>query len=393
MAERYANLGYMAMKPEATEGVAVTPTLYLPIYSSSMLTNMNRQGLEPVVGQKFLRYLAVQGQRSHTGEVTSVAEPNTAGHLFNMLLTKGAPSGSDPYTHPFTLSATKPATYTIDQSYGNMVFRFIGVQASKIAPGFEDNEMRLVTTMSALKSFTVRELSGTPTGTNPYTIVLKTDYDPSPTTGLVVGDTMQLYKADGTTINFAVASIVDGTSITTTTDVTGAASGDFIYIRPATPSYSLKTPFLWSRTEFRLGATASAALSATHTPMEPDSAWGLMHNFNEEEGEKRSGSYDPAALARKGGDYELKLKRFFDTPDQVNRWAAGTKRACVVRHFSETGYELRVTLNNFKLSDGGVPPLESDSIVYHEFEAMPEYDGSDGQGFDVKVLSGLSTIA
>jgi len=394
MAERIANKGYFALKVQATKPAAVTPNDYIPLYRENLTTNINLDEDNPIVGHKFLRHQVLQGQRSHKGEISVYAEPNTAAKLFDMVLTKGAPSGGGPYTHPFTLSATTdPNAYTVDIAKGAMVFRYIGVEASEISPTFEENKMVLNLKVSALKSFSVRELSGTPTGTNPYTIVLKTDYDPSPTDGLVVGDIMTLFKADGSTVNFAVASIVDATSITTTTDVTSGAAADFITLRPASPSFTMKSPFLWSATEFRYGATAAAALSAAQTRHEKGSMWKILHPFESEDGAMRSGALDPAALVRLQGDAEFNSKLFFDTVDDLNRFNARTKRAVVIRHFSEgSTYELRITINNMKARAGGHPPVESGGIIYQELDWAPTYDSSDAQGVDVKVINNLATI-
>jgi hypothetical protein len=170
------------------------------------------------------------------------------------------------------------------------------------------------------------------------------------------------------------------------------SSGDWVALRPATPSLNVVTPFLWSRTEFRFSNTdAAAALSAAQTRLEKGSKWKLSHEFENKEGAQRSGGFDPAALVRGKGGIEFEPKLFFDSPDDYNRFLTIQKKACVIRHFSETGYELRVTINNYKIQENG-PALKEGEIIYQEMKVLPQYDTSDGQGMDVKVLNNVSTI-
>lgn len=388
MPERVSNLGYMALKKESTKGTAVTPDTYVPLYEESLVTDVHLDEDTPIVGHKYFHHQVLQGLRSHTGDIKVLAEPNTAARILDMHLTKGSTTGSGPYTHPFTLSnTTNPNSYTVDIAKGQVVFRFMGLEVSEIEPDFEDNKMVFNLTCSALKSFTVREVSSLSTDT----LTLKTNYDPSPTTGLVVGDLVRLFKADGTTVDLTVESIDSATEVTFTSTPTGAAGGDYIALRPATPSLSVVTPFLWTRSEFRFAATAADALSATHTPLQEGSKWILTHEFEDDEGSKRSGSFDPASLVRKLGKASLTAIPFFDTPESYNRFLTVTKRACVIRHFSETGYELRVTLNNLKAMEDPVS-LNTDEVIYEELEYVGTYDSSDGQAFDVKVINNVSSI-
>jgi hypothetical protein len=340
-----------------------------------------------------MTYQVLPGRRSFDGDLTIVAEPNTAAHITNMLLTEGTPTGSGPYTYPFTLSATNPKSYTIDIAKGPNVFRYFGVQASQLGIAFKEDEMQFKVKISALGSFISRDISAIATTLVTLTSTYS-DYSATPTAGLVVGDSVKIVSATN-----AVAPLVTTISSLTGTTVTLAASaaafsaGDLIYIAPASaPSLSTVTPFLWARSEFRFGATASAALTATHTPLESSSEWTIMHQFHDTKGEWRSGSFNPASLARKLGGYTFKAKQYYDAPSSnLSNFEKNGKVACVIRHFSETGYEFRVTLNNFKWKTI-VPTFKVDDLLYAEQEAVGQYDSSDGQMFDIKVINNLSSI-
>ena len=388
MATKLANLGYLAIKKQSDKNVGVTPNIYVPLYSESLNTMANLDADNPIAGNKAAVFQHIQGVRHHTGDLQVLAEPNTAGYLFDMLLKKGSTTDANPlYTHPFTLDPSDPNAYTMDIAKGGTVFRFIGAEISEIGHEFSDNKMLFNLAVSARKSFIVREIASVASDV----ITFKTNYDPSPTTGLVAGDIIQILKADGTTVNGTIETVDSIIQVTLVAAATGANDGDLFYLRAATPSFSTVTPFLWSRTEFRFAEDAATALTAAHTPLQPGSAWTLQHNFEENEGAKRSGSFDPAELVRTQGDGELGVQVRFDTPEELNRFLTNTKRACVIRHFSGDDHELRVTLNNLKWTEAPVE-LQTGEIVYIEGTMKPQYDTSDGQVFDVKVLNAVASI-
>lgn len=111
MAERLANLGYLGLVKETTPGTPLTPTDFIPLYDETVSTSMNFVDQQPIYGNKFATYATLQGLRSHKGDVTVMAEPNTTAKLFDSLLTKV----SSVQTYTFTVTsanATAGATYT-----------------------------------------------------------------------------------------------------------------------------------------------------------------------------------------------------------------------------------------------------------------------------------------
>jgi len=389
--ERLGSLGYMALIKEVTKGTPLTPADYVSLYEENLTTDQGLVEQNPAVGTKSKIYSLLQGQRSHKGEFTVMAEPNTAAKIFDMFMKKGVTSGAGPYTHPFTIDKdTNPNSYTVDLSTGNQVFRYMGVEASQIDPAFQGNEMRLKVKVSALKAFSVREIATV----NTTTITLKTDYDAAPNVGLVANDLVRITKADGSSSLDTTVSTVnaDGITVILGTSAASYAAGDFISLRPATAAYTQKTPFQWARTQFCFGADSTAALAGTQTRIEQGSAWSLIHAFESDNGAERSGSYDPAALVRTTADASLKVKKFFDTPNEVNNFLKRNAGAVVIRHFSETGYELRVTISQITMKTGGKPAIKTGAILYHDMDYDASYDVAETQVFDVKVLNNLATI-
>ena len=391
MAEKLANLGYMALSKETTKGtIASVPGIYLPIFDESLLTDVALDDQNLIAGNKVMRFQTNLGMRKHQGDVTVLAEPTTAAYILDMILKKGSTTGgADPYTHPLTLDPdTNPNAYTVDIAKGGVVNRFLGVEASELSHEYDENKMLFKLKVSALKSYIVREIDSTASDT----VTLKTDYDPTPTAGLITGDIMRIYDVSaGTSQDLTILTVDNATDVTFTTTPSTVADGDLLYIRTATPSFSILPAFTWARTEFRFGVDASTALSASQLRLEKGSKWLIKHSFEAEEGAQRSGSFDPAVLARVQGDAELEAKVFFDIPEDMNRFLTNQKRACVVRMFSGSDHELRITLNNLRMSENPTP-LKTSEIIYSESKYLAAYDTSDGQGFSVTLLNALATF-
>ncbi len=390
--ERHANLGYMAVKSQASKlAVADIPDVFLPIYNADINTAPSFQKQNPIFGNKFGNRSTLRGLREHTGSITVEGEPNTAAVIADMFMTRGSESGSDPYTQPFTLSKTAdPKYYTVDISYVTHVVRYVGVAVSQIEPEFEDNELRLNCSVSCLKVWDGRSIGSVAS----QVISLSQEYDRRPSDGLVVDDVLQYYDASTGTYADLVVTVLnaDGVQVTVTGTIPTPAAGDFLTLKPATsPSFATLPTFTWANTEFRFGATAAAALTATHTPLEQDTSLSLMHPFEEDAGSKRSGSYDPASLPRMQGNYEFTAKKYFDTPVDMQAYSAMSKRACVVRMFSYSGantYELRITFNNMTQGNPRPNP-SSEEILYSEIEHSGNYDSSDAAGMGLTTISGI----
>jgi hypothetical protein len=380
MTTRLANLGYLALKKQTDKDVAVLPDVYVPLYKESLNTKINLDTDNPIAGNKADVFQHIQGLRDHGGDIQILAEPISAGLIFDMLLKKGTTSGaSDPYTHPFNLTADDPNAYTVDIAKGQVVFRYIGVEAYELSPEFGDNKMMFNVSLAARKSFIVREVASV-TSTE---VIFKTDYDPSPTTGLIIGDIIRIQKANGTYLDGTILTVDSAIKVTLNASFTGVVAGDLFFIRAATPSFTALTPFLWARTEFRFSnVSAAAALSATHTPLESGSAWSIKHEFANNEGEKRSGSFDPAELARKLTSLEMDVKAKFDDASDMNRFLTNQFKACVVRHFSGANHELRITSYRQKFIENPVE-LNTGDLLYAEGKMKSEYSLSDGYQFKV----------
>ena len=395
--ERLSNIGYFGLIKEVTPGTPLVPTDFIPLYDENISTMGNFVDITPAYGSRFATYQTLPGQRSYKGDITCMAEANTAARLFDALLTKGtSTNAAGVYTYPYTLTnSTAPATLTCDISLGNIVKRYWGVGISKIGESWNKNEMQFKISLAALGSFEGREIASV-SGAGPYTVTLADPngiFDGNPTKGVVVGDLIRFFSSvNGATVDAVVATVVNGTQITTTTAITNVA-GDAVHLRPATPSFNNVQPFLWAKTKVYFGATAAAAFAATQTPVEQGSSWNITHSFKSDDGEDRSGSFSPASLARTTADIDTNIKKICDTPEDLLLFNNLNKNAIVWRHFAgpTNQYELRITLNHVKM-DNPLGNLKVGELVYADHKYHENYDVTDGQAFDVKVLNALTTV-
>src|SRR5579883_3328871 len=134
--ESIGNPGYVAFAPETTIGTAVTPDIFGLMTDETMQTTYNLEDQTPIAGNYMDTFQVLPGLRNHGGDITIVAEPNTATCLVDMLLHRGSKTGSGPYTWPFTL-ANPSKSYTIDIGTGSgYVKRFWGCMSDSLAPSW-----------------------------------------------------------------------------------------------------------------------------------------------------------------------------------------------------------------------------------------------------------------
>lgn len=390
---RLSNLGYVAVKEQTADNTPVTPNVFIPAQSASLDTIMNFEDNTAIMGNRAARQDLLPGLRTHSGELELLADPNTAIYWLSMILNRTGVTGAGPYTWAFT--ADEPAnSFTVDIAKAGIVYRIWGVKASSLNITYNDNKAHAVLEIAGLGSFIEREVSSV-TGSGPYTITFKTEYDESPTTGLVVGDLITLYDVSADAeISAIVDTIENATQITVSENVSAGASGDIVHLRAQTPSWSLLLPALWSDTEFRFGASAAAALSATHTPMAPGSGLTLTSDFSEDEGEHYSGSPDPAFIVHSVLDAEIALNRYLHRED-LNNWLKLADKGLVIRHFGEavsgTDSEIRFSFNLVNWRDYPVP-IETGNQVNVQGIMVPSYNRSDGALLTATIINGKSAM-
>jgi hypothetical protein len=390
--ERLGNLGYFAQATQPDKNTVAIPTFFVPVYDETLTTNANLQKQQPAAGSPFATRNVLRGQRDHQGDVTVPAEPNTAFHIFDNLLSRISSSGAGPYTNVLGYSATVDPKYKTYDFFkgGGVVHRYWGVRSSAVSEVYDNNERQLKTTVSALGSFTSRTIKTVST----TTITLDTKYESNPNKGLVATDLVRIFKeSTGAVLDTTVTTVnADGITVVLGDSAAAFAAGDIIQLRPATIAFNLLQTMLWSRTHYFKADTVANAMSATEINVEQGSTYEIMHPFEDDGGSKRSGSADPAALPYLAGDASLGVKKFFDTQEEVQDWTDLNKSAFVIRHYSgdTNQYEQRAAFHSLT-TDTPLTNIKPGAINYANLAYLPS-TAADGNDVQITVIHGMSSI-
>ena len=110
--ERLSNIGYFGLIKEVTPGTPLVPTDFIPLYDENISTMGNFVDITPAYGSRFATYQTLPGQRSYKGDITCMAEANTAARLFDALLTKGtSTNAAGVYTYPYIIYQSDAGIY------------------------------------------------------------------------------------------------------------------------------------------------------------------------------------------------------------------------------------------------------------------------------------------
>jgi len=389
-AYRVSNIDYVAEKEEVTKGTpAGVPDTYIKIQDFTLKPNLNKAGDTRLAGHKAARSNLLRGLRNYTGTQDAYAEPNYMYNMLSKMFARSATTGSGPYTTTFDpLSETEPKSYTVDKAINGRVFRYSGVEAQTMPFSYEegDNVAHNVQELMATNSFYDGKIVSV-TGAEPSTIVLGTGYDPSPTALLVVGDTLSGYdKSAGTFLDLTVASVVDGTSITTTEDATSLIAGDLIYIKPqlvSEISWLAETDlFEWGQLTVKKGATLGTVASFC---AEPDTTISLIHTIDEK---KCAGVLYLSGLRRLTSDAEITINRVVDTGTDYAEFIDNDQ---VVYQFIWTAGVNSLTITFYAKVENAEITNVSNELESQTFTVKPVVDTSTGNFFTISLLNSRDT--
>lgn len=391
MSTYLAENSYIAIKPEATEGTAVVPTIFLPLVSENIKTTVNYNADRRMKGISWKANDLLRGNRQHEGDIVFLADPDTLGHLMNMVMVKGSTTGSagDGYTHPYTVGNGK--SYTVDIKKGLYVQRYFGVKAEELKLDFQDGQLQATLVIKAMGQFSVGSVGVALTGAGMTTLVLDDEYDISPNRGLVVGDVINI---NGTSVTLLTVNS-NGTTVTFASTAITASVGASVYLVAQTPSQAtLYDPLYFGNLLIGFGADATAAATAagsrsTATPVY-DMSIVIKKNLFAQNGSNRM---DPVQIIPRTDEAQLKLKQLFTGVSQRQAFYDRTKQALVLKFYGKyiktdfsTQELFTVTFNNVKLMEHGNAITVGDMIVDEEnFEVL--YDNSDGVAMTASLVN------
>ena len=438
----YSRLGYMAIIKETTENTAVKPTTFIPILKEDIVPKYDLAISMPVAGNRVLNLTGVPNAiPAPTGKITVNVEPKTFGHFLEgvygaslkgillpitaasgyftvgEVITGGtsaktatvvavsnekdyllvsAPSGAftigetltgatssktatlgvydaTVYGHEFLAPATALPTYTVEFGYLNEAVRFTGVRFSEMIVNQKNNIITADINVIARAEFKhARVTAVTVDGAGTKTITV------DQTTGLVVGDTIKLYKpSTGAFQDFSttsvkthtVASIVDENSFTVTNLQTATAVGDLIILAPQTSTYATVDPFTWvggSRASLS-DTNVLTALTATAENIE-DFEIQLINEVESRHAANGANTVNrfPSSNYLKGLKGSGKLHKVYTDMNFLDRLRTNRSMGLQVKH---TGVAIAATAMKYQLD------FRAPKIIFDAFNPIIDTDG------------------
>ena len=385
-----ADNSYLAIKPEAVAGTPVIPTVFVPLISESIKTNVNHLADQRMKGIAWKSSDLLRGNRVHEGDLVALGDPDTLGHFLNMVMKLGSTTGdADGYTHPFTVG--DPQSYTIEIKKGLYAQRYFGVLIDELKMDFSEGQLQLTSSIKAMGQFSVASVGVALTGAGMTDLILDDQYDISPNRGLVVGDIIVVGGVDVTIATVAA----DGFTVTFLSTVVTASVGDPVYLKPQTASIaSLQDPFYLGNMLVGIGAdeTAATAASASRTLATPvyDMSISIKNNLFAQNGSTR---FDPVTIVPRTKEAQIALKQLFENVSQRQDFYDKTKQAITISALGKfikddftTQESLTLTFNNVKLmtSDNAIEVGELIADT-QEFEVL--YDSVDGAAMSASLVN------
>ncbi len=384
-----ADNSYLAIKPEASAGTAIVPTIFVPLVSENVKTVVNHTADRRMKGIDWKTTGLLRGNRTHEGDIVILGDPDTLGHVMNMVMTKGSTTGdANGYTHPFTVGT--PKTYTFDIKKGNYVQRYFGVSVDQLTMKFVDGQLELTLSIKAMGQCGVFSLGIAASG-SVTSLSLDDEYDISPNRGLVVGDIIKIGSTSLTLTSVDAAGLAVGFSSTSVT----ASIGDLIYLLPQTASLAtLQDPLYFGNLFAGFGVDATAAATAASARSTATALYDLTitikNNLFAQNGSNRR---DPVAILQGTKEAQIALKQLFQTAAQRQKWQDRVKQSLVLNMYGKfiktdftTQELLSITFNSIKLTDDANEIKVGDFIMDDEkFEAL--YDGGDSAAMTVSLVN------
>lgn len=249
-ANDYSKLGYLAIKKEATAGVAVYPNVPIEILNESLKINWDFSSVSQIAGKRAMDIRPVLNQVGpFEGSIEFYAEPYGLGHFFTGLFGEAVDttiSASASYQHDFEPLNTLQ-TYTMDVAMGNedYVKRFFGVCIKKLTLTKDNNIIKVSMDVMAQRVFenarlTVAHSSGTL-------------MDLDQTSGLTTSDTLIVLNdtdAGGSALaEYTISSITSEVAMQVSTISASLGVDDIVVIKRQTfdtEAYLATNEFIWA---------------------------------------------------------------------------------------------------------------------------------------------------
>lgn len=382
---------YLAVKAEANEGEVIKPDKFIPLISESIRSDLALVADRRIKGLDWKSDDLLRGSRGHAGDIVISGDADNLGHFLNMVLKKGTTTGDaiNGYIHPFTVD--NPKTYTIEIGKGTYAQRYFGVKGDRLRLEFVDGKLQATLSIKAMGQFSVGALAEALAGLV-TSLKLNQEYDLNPTSGLVVGDIIQVKQDVGTYVDLTILTIPDGQSVTFVSTTITAAIGNPVRLKLQTPSFTtLQEPLFQGNALVGVGvnetaATTAAGSKATATPIYEF----VLEKMNNLLDAPATGSMEPIKLLPQVREGILTISQLFENEIQHLDWLNRIKQAItliVSGKIIGTGKEkLTWKCHKVKLTSNE-EPLDVGSYIFDRQTFEMLYDVTDVKAITVELVN------
>lgn len=385
-----AEKSYLAIKPQAAPGTVVIPTIHVPLESEGIKINNNFAADRRMKGMQWKSDEILAGARSIGGPISIWADPDTLGHILNMVMAKGSTTGdaANGYTHPFSPGEGK--SYVIEIPRGSYAQRFWGCRGDNLKLEFQDQKLKASLDLKAIGQFSSAQLAVALTGAGITAAVFSTAFDPRPTDGLVVGDVVIIGG-----VEITITGITDERTIAFASTTVTASVGDDVYLKAQTVSLStLSQPFYLRSTLVGVGTDSSTADTNAASRSLASECYDIVVNIKNNMLETpASGSFGASSILNRTKEAMLSLSRLFEDPAEHTKWLHRIKQAVTIiatGDFIKTDF---TTSELFTLKFHKLKAMTNDQDLNmgeyifdkQEFEAL--YDSGDAESIEIEVVN------
>lgn len=463
--ETYSRVASLSIGKESSENVAVTPTVFIPFNDENISLDFAYQAAVPVSSSRSVNRRAIKKRiPSPNGSINVNVEPNTFGHFLEAIygdlasgnhidisgitgtfqvgetITGGtstetatvafvgddfliitSPSGAftngetitggtssatatlgtynaSGYGHAANLPAEHSNTYCLQLNYSDRAYRLTGVKFTSIdALGQSDDIITAGISLMARGVFRQARVTATTTaGAGSKSIFL------DQTLGLVVGDTIKVWRKGTGFLDFSASSVkthtvdtvVANTRITVTNTQTQLSAGDIILLAPQTASYSIDEEFPWvGGSQISLGDDVDNFA----TEEAEDFSLVVTNDYEERHAAKSTGIQNrfPSALLHKGitatGNFTLyNQDEGFMQIARENRAQAIKIRSIGTAVVTNKNHQLEFILPNIQFGSYN-QNISQDDIVNENVPFDAFHDETEGYISQVLLVNGIAS--
>lgn len=376
--------GYLAVKPQASAGVAVLPDTFIPLQSESVTFDPNLTADRRMKGIAWESDDLLRGSYTVSGDIVALADVEALGHLLNMTYAKGTTTGdaTDGYTHAFTPG--EGDYYTLEIGMGDYARRIFGAKGASLSITNDDGRLSSTVNIVAMGQFMSGTLKDALTGAV-TSLEFDDDEVKNPAYGLAVGDTLVIGSVE------VVITVITGNVISFSSTSITASAGDAVYLKAQAPDLTSYVPLSMCSTLVGTGDDETAATTAAGSRTTATPCYDLTLTLdNGKLSAPATGYCGPATILNGTLSASLDAKRLYESPEQAHNFRSRIATAYTIistgQAIGDGAEGLTVKLYRTKTTDLS-DTLTMGDFIHDELTATALYDSDTAKTVEISLTN------